>query len=65
MDIWLCGGGNLAGQLIDLINEIQLKINPVLLGDGVPLVRGARPAGFELTASETLAGGVLLATYRR
>lgn len=64
-DVWLCGGGHLAGQLIDLIDEIQLKINPVLLGDGVPLVRGARPSGFELTAAETLPGGVLLATYRR
>lgn len=66
MDIWLCGGGDLAGQLIDLVDEIQVKVNPILLGDGVPLVRGTHPpTRFELTDSEPLPGGVLLVTYRR
>lgn len=65
-DIWLCGGGDLAAQLLDLIDELQLKVNPVLLGNGIPLVRGTRiPASFRLVQSEQLPGGVLLNTYRK
>jgi dihydrofolate reductase len=64
-DIWLCGGADLAGQLLDLVDEIQLKIYPVLLGDGIPLVRGAGlPRGLDLVGHERLPGGVALATYR-
>lgn len=40
LDIWLCGGGNLAGQVLDEIDEFRLKVNPVVLGAGVPLVAG-------------------------
>lgn len=64
-DIWLCGGGDLAGQLIDVVDEIQLKINPVVLGSGIALFGGraklgpATPAGFDV-----LPGGVTLATYQ-
>ena len=34
--LWLCGGGDLAGKLIDaqLIDELIIKVNPVVLGDG-------------------------------
>lgn len=37
--IYLCGGGYLAGSLLDvgLIDELILKINPVVFGDGIPL----------------------------
>lgn len=44
LDIWLCGGGTLAGTLVDEIDEFRLKVNPVILGAGVPLV-GATPGG--------------------
>lgn len=65
-DIWLCGGGDLAAQLLHLVDELQLKVNPVLLGIGVPLVRGRRvPTSFRLTSSEELPGGVLLNSYRK
>lgn len=65
-DIWLCGGADLAGQLVDLVDELQLKVNPVLLGDGIPLTRlGYAPSRWQLVAAETLPGGVLLTTYRR
>gem|GEM_PF-1128101 len=65
-DIWLCGGGELAAQLYDAIDVIQIKINPILLGEGIPLVRGTpAPLTFELVESEQLPGGILLTTYRR
>lgn len=65
-DIWLCGGGDLAGQLIDVIDELQLKINPVVLGDGIGLFgRGARARAreFQPVGTESLPGGVTLATF--
>lgn len=66
MDIWLCGGAELAGQLVDQIDEIQLKINPILLGDGIPLFTGAAgPRGFRPMGFEPLPGGVTLATFHR
>ncbi len=38
-DIYLCGGGQFAGWLLDegLIDEVILKINPIILGVGIPL----------------------------
>ena len=40
--IWLCGGGQLAGALIEsgLVDELRLKINPTLFGRGRPLAPG-------------------------
>jgi len=30
-DIWLCGGAKLASQLVPLVDELLLKVNPVLV----------------------------------
>ncbi|OJJ23621.1 deaminase [marine bacterium AO1-C] len=40
--IWLCGGGKLAGHLLNhrLIDEVWLKINPIILGAGISLFEG-------------------------
>ncbi len=43
--IWLCGGGELATTLFahHLIDRLILKINPFLMGDGIPLFYGVIP----------------------
>ncbi len=64
-DIWLCGGGELAGQLLPEIDEVILKLNPVSIGSGIPVF--GRTAGlhqFELTGHRALTGGVMLLRYR-
>lgn len=64
-DLWLCGGADLAAQLLGLIDEIQVKTDPVLPGEGIPLFRGAAALRDLRAASiESLPGGVALATYR-
>lgn len=40
-DIWLCGGGKLAATLADEIDELVLKLNPVVLGAGIKLFGSA------------------------
>ena len=39
-DIWLFGGGNLFGSLLELglVNSIEVSVIPVLLGRGIPLL---------------------------
>ncbi len=63
-DIWLCGGADLARQLIDDIDEIEVKINPILVGRGIPLLGDSVTKRLDLVDASTLPGGVLLATYR-
>ncbi len=38
-DIYLCGGGDLAGWLLDngLIDQLRIKLNPVILSEGTRL----------------------------
>ena len=44
-DIWLCGGGDLAGQLLPEVDEFIIKLNPVVIGSRIPLARrDFRPA---------------------
>ncbi|MBY6349971.1 dihydrofolate reductase family protein [Rhodococcoides corynebacterioides] len=65
--IWLAGGGALAGDLVDQIDRLVLKINPVVLGDGVRLFAGARYADRPFTATRVrqFESGVVIAEYRR
>ncbi|MFF4431600.1 dihydrofolate reductase family protein [Streptomyces sp. NPDC001513] len=64
LDIWLCGGADLAGRLIDEIDEFIVKTYPVFLGTGMPMSRagfGVRP--LELTGSRILGGGQTVTSY--
>ncbi|MCY0933331.1 dihydrofolate reductase family protein [Streptomyces sp. H34-S4] len=64
LGIWLCGGADLAGQLIDEIDEFVVKTYPVFVGTGMPMSRagfGVRP--LELTGVKALGGGQLVTSY--
>ena len=66
-DIYLCGGADLATKLFDenLIDEIILKLNPVLFSSGIPLFSGTiKQTDLELTDSKIYSNGVLLLHYR-
>ena len=65
-DIYLCGGGGLATALLaeDLIDEIVLKVNPILFGTGVPLFSETiKQIDLELISSKNYQNGVLLLQY--
>lgn len=64
LDIWLCGGADLAGQLIDEVDEFIVKTYPVFAGTGMPMSR----AGFgvrrlALTGAKALGGGQVITSY--
>jgi dihydrofolate reductase len=64
-DIWLCGGGTLATILFSEIDEMILKIHPILLGTGIPLFAGIiQQTALELTDSKIYSNGVMLLNYR-
>jgi dihydrofolate reductase len=66
-DIYLCGGADLAGQLFRaaLVDEVKVKLNPVLFGVGIPLVPPVgRRIDLHLTGTKTYESGVMLLTYR-
>lgn len=66
-DIWLCGGGALAGQLVDEIDRLVLKVNPKVFGTGIPLFAGLdyRPRAFEPVESTSHGSGVTIAEFAR
>ncbi|PSK95565.1 dihydrofolate reductase [Haloactinopolyspora alba] len=64
--IWLCGGGRLAWSLRTEIDELIVKVNPVVTGSGVPLFAGGFDAmRFRLERSRTFDSGVVFLTYTR
>lgn len=65
-DIYLCGGGDFAGWLLahGMIDELKLKLNPVVLGDGVPLFGKAQVnAKFDLKYHKRYPDGMQMITY--
>jgi len=67
-DIQVWGSSELVQLLLknDLVDELRLKIHPLVLGKGKKLFDdGAAPAAFTLTDSVITPKGVVIATYER
>lgn len=67
-DIWVCGGANLACQLMaaDLIDRYHLTVIPTLLGNGVRLFpEGIPQRKLRLLSAETFSGMTDLVYVRR
>lgn len=67
-DLQVHGSGKLIQTLLkhDLVDELWLKIFPVILGSGKRLfAEGTVPAAFTLTESVTSPKGVIFANYKR
>jgi dihydrofolate reductase len=65
-DIWLCGGGKLAGQLLDEIDEMIVKSYPVVAGAGIPAFSGEfRPTLFAPARREQFASGAQVTWFTR
>lgn len=63
-DIWLCGGAQLAAALLPELDELVLKINPVLACDGIRAIeRGFSPRQLELRSRRAFESGVTWLTY--
>jgi dihydrofolate reductase len=66
LDIWLCGGGKLAAELLPLIDKMLIKIHPVVFGRGIPLFDGkADITEFRRTNAQLFESGVSFMTYER
>lgn len=66
-DLLVYGSANLVQTLLarDLVDEFQLLVFPVLLGDGKRLFAGGTlPRALQLVESRTSTTGVVMATYR-
>lgn len=64
--IYLCGGGLLAVDLFNaqLIDEVVLKVNPILLGEGIHFFSGVvQPANLGLIKSTAYNNGVVFLHY--
>ncbi|MBF9128955.1 dihydrofolate reductase family protein [Plantactinospora sp. S1510] len=66
LDIWLSGGGNLAGQLRTEIDDMVIKRYPLVIGAGIPLFDGPfGPTGFTVTGTRAFESGTSVTTYIR
>ncbi|GAA3445503.1 dihydrofolate reductase family protein [Planomonospora venezuelensis] len=65
-DIYLAGGGRLAGTLLPEIDRLVVKLYPVVAGAGIPLfTTGFSPVDFTLAGTRVLDGGMVVLTYDR
>ncbi|MFE0510276.1 dihydrofolate reductase family protein [Streptomyces sp. NPDC058964] len=66
LGIWLCGGSQLAGALLDEIDELVIKTYPQVYGSGMPMFgSGFAVTDFALESVRTFGNGVLVRTYSR
>ncbi|MFF4173390.1 dihydrofolate reductase family protein [Streptomyces sp. NPDC001744] len=66
LDIWLCGGSTVAGELIEEIDELVIKTYPQVYGTGMPMFgAGFEARDFELGDVRAFDNGVIVRTYSR
>lgn len=65
LDIWLCGGGELAGALVSEIDHLVLKRHALVFGAGVSLFGDApyAPREFLPTSARSFGSGVVIEEY--
>lgn len=64
--IWLCGGGRLATALRAEIDELVIKLHPVVAGAGIRVFDGQfDPTRYDLTDARPFSSGVVHLTYTR
>lgn len=66
-DIYLCGGGEFAGWLLEnkQIDTLTIKFNPIILGDGIRLFGSYQTsARLKLTDQLTFEDGLKIVTYQ-
>ncbi|GAB3550339.1 dihydrofolate reductase family protein [Spirosoma fluminis] len=64
--IYLCGGSKFAGFLLEqeLIDELKIKLYPVVFGKGLPLFKSDKSVQLSLLDSKRYDTGVMLLTYQ-
>ena len=65
-DIYLCGGGQFAGWLLDhgMIDVLKIKFNPFIFGKGIPLFGdNQKTPRLELRDVERFDSGAMILTY--
>ncbi|AOR32149.1 deaminase [Streptomyces fodineus] len=66
LDIYLCGGSRLAGELLDEIDELVIKSYPLVYGTGMPMFgTGLDIKEFTLDGVRSFTNGALVRTYTR
>jgi dihydrofolate reductase len=64
-DIWIMGGSNLINQFLKkgLVNEIVIGIQPIILGEGIPLFTQPDKIRLELTKVSSHEKGMVQVHY--
>lgn len=66
LGIWLCGGSQLAGELLDEVDELVIKTYPQVYGSGMPMFgSGFSVTEFTLESVRAFENGVIVRTYSR
>lgn len=66
LGIWLCGGSQLAGELLDEVDELVIKTYPQVYGKGMPMFgTDFAVTDFTLDSVRTFDNGVLVRKYSR
>ncbi|MGW0755267.1 dihydrofolate reductase family protein [Streptomyces sp. NPDC002814] len=64
--IYLCGGAQIAGELLDEVDELVIKSYPIVYGSGMPMFEsGCVVTEFTLDDVRTFKNGAVVRTYSR